>query len=259
MEPHRSPSPVFYPEFETMSETAHHQRIREMLKDLVTRHLALVGLLAFVGSDQFIYWVRGNPHIRMSPDFYVALGHDPQISPGSWKTWERGPLDFVLEVVSTVYKKDYEAAPVRCEAMGVRELVIFDPTPGRNRVRWQRFVRKGSELELIDRHDGSRVWSEILQCWLVYAIGPDGDCRVRVATGPNGEHLVPWIEELAESRQAELVAKDAALSAQEEKLTAQEQRLTAQEQRLTAQEEKLTAQEDEIARLRALLEHKSSP
>ena len=244
MEPHRSPSPVFYPEFETMSETTHHQRICETGKQLVRRHLAQRGEVAFTGSDQFVYWVEGDPGTRVSPDLYVAWGHAPDFSPGSWKVWELGPLRFVIEVVSTVYKKDDEGAPVRYAAMGVEELVVFDPTPGRRRIRWQRFRLSDGELLRVDAHDGPRIWSDVLECWLCYAVAADGDCRIRLATGPHAEHQVLTDEEIVVARTRELERSQRDVHA----LHAQLQDREAQLQDKDAQ---LQEAEAELARLRA--------
>lgn len=202
-------SPVFYPAEEQMPDTATHQRTRNELVQTVSRYLAGQGIVAFVGTDQFLYWVEGAPSISAAPDVYVVLGAEPGQLPETWKTWEGGVPDLVIAVVSKNRRKDYDEAPRRYDAAGVREVVVFDPHEKRTRVRWQRYLRKGGRFQLVDTHDGERVWSSVLAAWLVLAFHPDGTPTVRVATGPNGEDLVPTDEELRIAQAAALVERDA--------------------------------------------------
>jgi hypothetical protein len=67
---------------------------------------------------------------------------------------------------------------------------------GPGRVRWQVYRRGPAGLALGARHDEDRVWSEVLGCWLRSVLSPeDGRLRVRLATGPAGDELVPTTEE----------------------------------------------------------------
>jgi hypothetical protein len=112
---------------------------------------------------------------------------------------------FALEVVSKDVDKDYVEGPPLYAALGVRELVIFDPefSLGRDRVRWQvyrRSARKRWTME--ERTDADRVRSKVLGCWL-RAVGHGTGTRIRLATGLRGDDLVPTPEEgctLAEER-----------------------------------------------------------
>ena len=120
--------PVTYPESDgrPVGETGRHAYAFVDLVPLLDhrfRHREDV----YVGGNQFLYWVEGDPTRRVAPDVYVLPKVDPESVPSSWQLWEVGPPSFALEVVSRDVGKDYEDAPAEYAAMGARELVIFDP------------------------------------------------------------------------------------------------------------------------------------
>ncbi|MBI5517383.1 MAG: Uma2 family endonuclease [Deltaproteobacteria bacterium] len=120
---------VWYPETDNMGEHALQRFITELLRGVLERWLRAQGRVAFAGANQFVYWREGDPHASRAPDVYVLEGV-PQDAPevGSWKTWEGHAPSFALEVCSADnWQKDYDDAPADYDAMGVRELVIFDP------------------------------------------------------------------------------------------------------------------------------------
>ena len=225
MESEARSEPVDYPVAEQMPDSRTHSKTRRELEEGATRHLASRGVRAFASSDQFVYWVKGEPTISAAPDVYVVLGADPELLPKIWKTWERGVPDLVIEVVSGQRPKDYSGAPQKYGEMGVQELIVFDPQESRGRVRWQLFRRIDGGLLRVEAHDGDRVWSSILQAWLVLARHADGTATARVATGTLGEHLVPIDRELAEARGQALEAKDAELEAKDAELEAKDAEL----------------------------------
>ena len=161
---------------------------------------------------------------------------------GVWKTWEGHSPAFALEVVSDDRKKDYTDAPADYDAMGTRELVLFDPsaTPrSRKRLRWQVYRRvRGHGFVRVFAGNGDRVESAVLGCW-IRLVDEAGNDRLRLATGPHGDTLVPTDAERAED---ERMAKEAALAAKDEALAAKDEALARAE-----------AAEAELARLRALL------
>jgi hypothetical protein len=57
----------------------------ELLRPLLARFLAEQGVLAFVGTDQFIYYIQGNPKCVVAPDVYVLPGVDPGVARRCWK------------------------------------------------------------------------------------------------------------------------------------------------------------------------------
>lgn len=194
----RHDEPVVYPEEDLVAETYLHMLVRTMLYTLVRRLLDERGEVAFVGSDQFLYWIEGSPQHSVAPDVYVFPGIDGAAAARSWKLWEqaRAP-SLVVEVVSDDVDKDYVAGPMRYAAMGVDELVVYDPEParGRDRVRWQVYRRRDGELRLEERGDTDRVRCEVLACWLRVVPDDAGRPLVRLGLGPDGDELFPTAEE----------------------------------------------------------------
>ncbi|MEJ7729261.1 MAG: Uma2 family endonuclease [Polyangiaceae bacterium] len=213
------PDPTHYPVDEDVGESILHKLIIELLRPLVERWLAARGTPGFVGADQFIYWVQYAPTRCVAPDVYVLPGVPVDAEVKAWKVWETGVVpSFVLEVASDDFRKDYQETPVRYADLGVRELVVFDPLAASSpeRVRWQVFRHVPPEgLSVVERSDGDRVRSEELGCWL-RAVGSGAELRVRLATGKNGDELVPTDAEAERAaKDAERAAKDAERAAKD--------------------------------------------
>jgi hypothetical protein len=131
---------------------------------------------------------------------------DQSIAIRTWKTFEtRIVPSFALEVVGSDPEKDYEEAPRRYAALGVRELIVFDPFPGTRRVRWQIYRQSARGFRSTGVAAGDRVRSRELRCFL-RVVGKGMDQRLRVGTGIRGDDLFPTAEEAA------LAAKEAALA-----------------------------------------------
>lgn len=122
---------------------------------------------------------------------------------------------FALEVVGQDIDKDYDDNPALYRALGVEELVLFDPhhTPrSRRRLRWQVFREVRSRgLVRVEVSNGDRVQSRALGCWL-REVEHHGRMALRLATGEQGETLVltdveqeraAWEQERAAREQAE--------------------------------------------------------
>lgn len=205
-----------YPVEERVGEDILQRWIIELLRPLVERWLESQEHSDFVGADQFIYFKQYDPHQRVAPDLYVLPGVAPHTEVRSWKTWEMGVVpSFVFEVASTDWEKDYVKAPTAHRVLGTEELIVFDPhyTRRREGARWQRFARQdGGELQLVERSDGDRIYSQTLNCFL-RAVGFRGRVRVRLGVGPNGDELFPTAEEAErQAKEAERQAKETALS-----------------------------------------------
>jgi hypothetical protein len=208
--------PTVYPVREKVGEDILQRWITEVLRPLVERWLRQRRARAFVGADQFIYYQQHTPTLRVSPDVYVLPGVAPDTRVPSWKTWERGIVpSFALEIVSRDWEKDYFEGPERYAALGVPELVIFDPAPGRNpmRVAWQLYRRvRGRPLVRVEVGRGDRIRSRTLGCFL-RAIGSGDALRLRLGSGPHGDELFPTAEEAERAeKEAERAEKEAALA-----------------------------------------------
>jgi hypothetical protein len=218
--------PTVYPVEEKVGEDTLQRLIVELLRPLVERWLAQRGVQALVGADQFIYWKQFDPLQRVAPDVYVLPGVSPDTYVSAWKTWESGIVpSFCFEVVSGDWRKDYAEAPPRYDAIGIAELVVFDPrfAERSDGLRWQvyrRLARRG--FVRVEATNADRVRSKVLGCWL-RAVGDEREVRVRLAAGARGDELVPTAEEAERlGRKAERVAKEAERVAKEAERAAKE-------------------------------------
>ncbi|MEM6929099.1 MAG: Uma2 family endonuclease [Myxococcota bacterium] len=200
-----------YPVEDAVPETLLHLRIRTMLYTLVRRYLAEQGIRALTGSEQFLYWVEGNSQRTVAPDVYVVLGVPPDRDVRTWQTWREGKApELAIEIVSDDVGKDYETGPRRYAEAGVQELVIFDPFEGADRIRWQVYVRRSDgELVRTISTQADRVPSTVLGCHLRH-VEEEGQPRVRLGVGAQGQQLVPTAEE-AEDRERAAKEQERAL------------------------------------------------
>jgi Uma2 family endonuclease len=247
--------PTFYPSTDDMGEDTIQRLITELLRPLLERYLAAQGIPAFVGADQFIYWEKGNPRATVAPDVYVMPGLPQDLVPRCWKVWQTGvPPSFALEVMSEEDDgKDLEDSPRRYEALGVKEVVVFDPyvnvASGRTRFRVHRRDKHG-RLVLAEATNADRVRSEVLGCFL-RAVGKVATLRLRIAVGPEGDKLFPTEAEAERARaMAERKAREAEQRAREAEQRAREAEQRAREAEQRARE----AAEAEVAKLRAEIE-----
>ena len=82
----------------------------------------------YVGSNNFLYYERGNPQAVVAPDVYVVVG-TPAYLRDTYKLWEepKGP-DFVLEVTSASTRANDERRKRDIYAsLGVSEYFLYDP------------------------------------------------------------------------------------------------------------------------------------
>ncbi len=215
-----------------MGEDALQRFIAELLRPLIAWWFLNRGLRRFVGADQFIYIVQGDPTQRIAPDVYVLPEVDPDCAPSCWKLWElpQGP-SFALEIASLDFHKDYDDAPVDHARIGTKELVIFDPrvtARSRVRVRWQVYRRlRGRGFRLVEKSNEDRIFSKELGCFL-RVVGEGPQTRLRLATGERGDVLVPTPEERAAEaakREAEAARREAEARAELERQLAENARL----------------------------------
>lgn len=197
---------VVYPTSDKMGESSLQFFVNARLVALLSEYFAATNHPAFVSSNQFFYFKRGDPGSSVSPDLYIVddESREPTSVP-SWKVWEHdGKVPaFVLEVVSDEYKKDYADHLIdRYERLGIREMVRYDPGHGgrRGRSLLTHFVRDEGGRLIARPTPPDRVQSAVFGFWLV--LQPDR--TIRLATGPLGEALWPTPEERAALAEAEV-------------------------------------------------------
>jgi len=148
---HRRPvQPLFFPdcepEDERVPEGKRHLELRTFLYQVLKRTFAEQH---GIGCDQFVYWNARDPLRRCAPDVFVKLGRADDLFP-SWKTWERGTPELVVEIEGEASGKRLPW-PERLERfyeLGAREVVRFDPeAASASRLRvWDRL-----EDDLVER------------------------------------------------------------------------------------------------------------
>ncbi len=208
-------------------ETQFH--IAHLLVPLLKAVLAAQGRVARVAGNQFWYFAKGQPQRCRAPDVYVVDGvaaSEPDRA--SWFTWEGHHPAFALEVVSAKWQKDYDDAPGDYEAMRADEVIVFDPGArprSQRRVRWQVFRRvRGRGLVPVFAGGGDRVESRALGAW-VRLVDDAGHPRLRVATGPHGDELLPTDAERADAERARAEAALALASVERARAEAAEAEL----------------------------------
>ena len=83
----------------------------------------------YVGSNNFLYYERGNPRAVVAPDVYVVLGAPASPPRDTYMLWNepKGP-DFVLEVTSASTRRvDERRKRGVYAALGVTEYFLYDP------------------------------------------------------------------------------------------------------------------------------------
>jgi Uma2 family endonuclease len=207
-------------------EAAWHDRALELLKALLMHWVSRTGRDAAVYRDLAVRPLRERPRAGIDPDLMI-VEPAPQgaYELSSLRLWEPGHAvpAFALEVVSPGHPwKDYVEIPDQCAALGVKELVVFDPMMagpkahgGPRRIQvWRR--TDGGMFERVESGEGP-FFSAFLGAYL---ISTDGGRVLRISDDEHGQ--APWLTgEEAEraGKEAERAGKEAERAAKERALT----------------------------------------
>lgn len=202
-----------------LPESAQHDATVELLKAILV-HFAnsSAGQLA-VYRNLAIRIDERRPNVGFDPDLCLVQPAPPDPEHvESLKLWQPGhlPPRLVVEVVSRRHPaKDYAEVPEKCAALGVEELVVFDPLQVGPRVRggpsllqqWLRMDDGGFERT---SSGPGPIQSVVLGgFWLATSAGQ----RLRLADDAAGGGLWPTAEEAERAaKEAERAAKEAALT-----------------------------------------------
>ena len=188
----------------------------------------------YVGSNNFLYYERGNPRAVVAPDVYVVLGAPAHLR-DTYMLWNepKGP-DFVLEVTSASTRRvDERRKRGVYAALGVREYFLYDPraeylTPALQGYRLHDGEYRALPAVTVLSNRGVSVVSEVLGLEL----RDDREARmVRLRDPATGEKLPTYEEADREREEADraLEAVDAARRAAEARTAELEARLRALE------------------------------
>lgn len=193
----RPRGPVVYPSEDGAAESLLHFELRTLLRAITNAWLAGRGQPALTLSNQFVYWVEGDPGYNVVPDLLVIPGEAPTRSVTSWKTWEEDHEPTFAMAIRDVDEAVLDTSP-SYDALGVHELVVYDPVLSAEEAgpRWRIYRREGGAWSKVVESNAASVESRELGCWLCEVI-VGGQQRVRLATDPDGRQLVRTPEEAA--------------------------------------------------------------
>jgi Uma2 family endonuclease len=124
----------------------------------------------FVGADQFIYWVQGDPDQKVAPDAYVIHGVPSEPYRDVIKVWEEGVApQFVAEISSRGSRTEDRVRKHRLyrDVLGCEEYLIYD-VPQRelilHRLHNKRYLRVQPDAR-------GRLHSQVLDCWFGKELG----------------------------------------------------------------------------------------
>jgi Uma2 family endonuclease len=199
---------------ENLPEATDHRDVTDLLKLILLAFVARNRLNALVAANLACRWDRDNPSFGVDPDIALIEPAPPGAEAlSSLRTWVEGhvPPRFAVEVVSlTNPHKDYEAAPAKYAALGVRELVIFDPqlagpagTDGPHVLQVWRWAPERSVMRRQYAGAGP-VRSAELDAWLICT----AEGKLRISDDERGRALWPTeAETQAEARRQEAEAR----------------------------------------------------
>ncbi len=203
---------------------------------------------AYIGWDLFVEWDPSDPRARVSPDTFLLDGQPAGIVPSIWQTWKPGcdPPRFALEIVSKKSRtKDYELSPLRYAALGVEELVIFDPEPRGEEAFAIQLYRRTPRGQFLRQYAGpGPVASAVLGAWLVVT---DDGAHLRLARDAAGDHLVLTAEERVDAAEAQAIADRERATAAEDRAAAAETQAIADRERAAAAETQAIADRERAA------------
>jgi hypothetical protein len=199
----RRPASLRFPVEAEMPETRRHLEQRTALFEIVRDAF---GDRATVGSEQFIYWDPTDPKQCCAPDLFVRLGA-PDARFESWKVWERGAPELVVEITSPSDSGQgpWDEKLARFRRLGAREVVRFDSD------------ERGRPLRIWDAIDGDLVERDpvdpaFLRCdtlGVFFCIRDDAEHEpmLRLARDLEGRELLPTPRERVSELEAELATR----------------------------------------------------
>jgi Uma2 family endonuclease len=196
---------------EPVPESAWHDACLELLKALLVAWVRRTGHDAAVYRNLAVRVRQDQPKVGFDPDLCVVEPIPPEADDLDslllWRPEHRTPL-LVIEVVAPHHPyKDYAETPEKCAALGVSELVVFDPKLAGPRAgggpHLIQLWRRQQDASFVRIHAASSpVFSPLLG-----AFWQPIDERRRLGISDDREGTRPWLT----AEQTERAAKDDAL------------------------------------------------
>ena len=191
-----------YADGEPMAESGIHSRFMLEMMYLLDKHFRnRTDIL--IGSNQFLYYVEGDPKQVLAPDVYVTFGVEKRPRK-TYKLWEVGrPPAVVIEVSSdTTAARDLGEKKGIYEYIGVQEYFVIDLLADYLDPPMRRFTL-GEGGYTATR--GRSLSSEALGLRFVWK-GPND---VDLVDEASGQHVLRPLEEIAAREEAERYAAKA--------------------------------------------------
>jgi Uma2 family endonuclease len=196
----RPPRPLCFPVEESVPETRRHYLLRTALFETVWEAFRDG---ATVGSDQFVYWDPTDPRASCAPDVFVKAGV-PDESFDSWKVWERGAPDLVVEITSASDANEgpWDQKLDRFRRLGAKEIVRFDPEDAERPLR----IWDGADGDVTERDPAAPGFNrcDTLGTYFCVYRGARLGPALGVARDPEGRDRLPTP---TEERQREVEAR----------------------------------------------------
>ncbi|HVW29838.1 MAG TPA: Uma2 family endonuclease [Polyangiaceae bacterium] len=240
-------------------EAAWHDHAIELLRALLSHWVAGTGRDAVVFRNLAIRLRSDRPQIGFDPDIMLVAPAPPGASElSSLRLWvpEHRVPSLVIEVVSPGHPyKDYVETPDKCAALGVHELVVFDPLLVGPKVegvarRLQLWRRTDSGAFERVASGEAPAFSETLGA---YFVPTERGRRLRIAEDAAGQR--PWLtgeEAQREIARVERAAKEAERAAREQERAAREQERAVWEREKAETEFERAEKERVLARVAEL-------
>ncbi|MBD2100889.1 Uma2 family endonuclease [Leptolyngbya sp. FACHB-261] len=222
---------IFYPssDGEPVAETYAHLYVLLVTLEVLRQYL--LGRQATVLGNQFLYFAKDFPRLRVAPDVMVIF----EVTPGgrdNYKVWEEGQVPAVIFEMTSKGTKDQDLIHKKMlyEQLGVQEYWLFDP-----KAEWIEEQLRGYRL----RGDVYELIQDGLSQPLQLRLQPEGSL-IGFYREDTGEKL-PIPEELAQALREETLARQQAEErAEQERQRAEQERQRAEQALL--QVEQLKAQ-----------------
>lgn len=240
----RTKSTVHYPESDgkPMAESPEHLQVMLALIAALQAYFA-ARQDVYVGGNQFLYWIEGNPRQRVAPDVYVAFGVPKRPWRATWKVWEIGKApDVIIELTTpSAASEDLGRKFQLYQRLRVGEYLLIDVKHEYLKEPLHLYRLVEGEYEHVPNERPSpeqwRVHSELLGLTFVLAPG-ERSYQVRLWE-PQGERWLPNPVEVAEQYELAL-----------QQIREMERRFAQEAQARAQLEERLRELEEELRRLK---------